>query len=353
MLTPHKNNSRETERHEFRTDVKTLAPSVSVLIPAHNEEKYISNCIASVLRNTWPRERLEILAIDHSSTDTTAKLARGAGAEVLHISTGKIGAVRNLGLKAAKGEFVAYVDGDCSVPSTWLLAAIKLLESEATIGAVGGPCLSPADGTWVERSLAPSKVRPGLVTRVKAIATSSFIARTSLLRDAGGFDETLASGEDDDMSNRIRSRGLAVVSASDCHIVHHGYPKTWRDVFKKEIWHGSHHIEVRTEFDLTLILTFVFLSASMAIPFLFLGALLSPELKFLYALSVGLILQFIPPFLIAAKRIRQSWRDWRLALPLLAVGYAYFAGHGFGVLSNLWRRARSRLQTPTTTAGTE
>ncbi len=323
---------------------RSTTPYVSVIIPAHNEERHIGKCIDSVMKTGWPREMLELLVIDHSSTDRTAKLAHAEGARVLSVSTGKIGSVRNAGLAAAKGEYVAYVDGDCSVPATWLQAAIGLLQSDESIGAVGGPCLSPTDGTWVERSLAPSSIEPGLARRVKAIATSSFIARTSLLRDIGGFDESLISGEDDDMSNRIRSRGLALVSTSDCHIVHHGYPQTWQDVLTKEIWHGSHHIEVRTEFDLTLILTFFFLLASIAVLALTLIPALSPGPKSFYGLGVSLILQLVAPSLLAAKRLRQSPRDWRLIPQLLAVGYAYFIGHSVGVLANLWRSATSHLQ---------
>lgn len=330
---------------------EAATPSVSVLIPAHNEEEYISRCIASVYGTGWPRDRLQILVIDNCSADATAKQARTAGADILHVSTGRIGAVRNVGLAAAQGEFVAYVDGDCEVPATWLRTAIDLLRTRPDLGAIGGPCLSPADGTWVQRSLAPSKTGSGYLGPAVAIATSSFIARTSLLREAGGFDEALISGEDDDMSNRIRAQGLGLVSASDCHIIHHGYPRTWWDAFKKEIWHGSHHIEVRTRFDLTLILTFAFLAASISLPFLLAGALFVHGTALRDALCADVLLQFAPPFLFALKRIRQSARDWRLTLPILAVGYAYFAGHSIGVVSNLWERIVSRLQGSATAAG--
>lgn len=330
---------------------ETAMPFVSVLIPAHNEEKYISRCIASVFGTGWPRERLEILVMDNCSLDATARQARAAGADIVHVSTGRIGAIRNVGLAAAKGEYVAYVDGDCEVPPTWLSTAIDLLQSNAGIGAVGGPCQSPADGTWVQRSLAPSRIGTDHLGPAKAIATSSFIARTSLLREAGGFDETLISGEDDDMSNRIRSRGFGLVSASGCRIIHHGYPRTWWDALKKEIWHGSHHIEVRTNFDLTLMLTFVFILASTALPCLLAATLLEHAAAPLYALCAAVLLQFAPPFLLTMKRIRQSAGDWRLALPILAVGYAYFAGHSIGVLANLWERVMSRLQGSATATG--
>lgn len=342
MTLQHPDTIWGLHSHETPAKALPMKPTVSVLVPAHNEARYVSNCIASVLNTGWPREKLEILVIDHGSTDSTAKLARAAGADILHVSTGRIGAIRNVGLAAAKSEIVAYVDADCTVPPTWLETAVTLLEADTRIGAVGGPCLSPAKGTWVERSLAPSEVDPGLVRLVKTLATSSFITRPSLLRAAGGFDETLNSGEDDDMSNRILSMGFGLVLASDCHIVHHGYPQTWWSVLKKEVWHGSHHVEVRTRFDITLFLTFMFLATTMTLPALLAAALLTPEPTFLYALAADLFLQCIPPSLLALKRIRQSPRDWRMILPFLAVGYAYFAGHAIGVLPNLWRWMTAR-----------
>lgn len=318
---------------------KTL---VSVIIPAHNEEKFIEECISSVLQAGCPLDRLEVLVVDHRSTDATADIARQAGARVIHESREcKIGAVRNTGLGSASGEIVAYVDADCTVPSTWLRTAISLLLSDERTGAVGGPCLAPSKGTWVERCLAPTSSRLGIVRPATALATSSLIMRAKLLEELGRFDESLNSGEDDDVSNKIRQRGLTLVSATDCHIVHHGYPRTLTELLKKEIWHGSNHIDVRSGIDLTLILTFVFLIATFFIPVLLISVIARPTSGVLAALAGAIAFQALPPFLFAVKRLRQSLRDLRLTLPLLAVGYAYFMGHGLGVISNLHRRLKA------------
>ena len=323
--------------HDSQQDFAQV--SVSVIIPAHNEENFIVNCITSVWRTDWHRDQLEILVVDHQSTDTTASLSRRAGAHVLHQTRDKkIGAVRNAGLMAAKGRFVAYVDADCTVPHKWLRSAIALLESDEKIGAVGGPCLSPQSGTWVERCLAPSRITLGTRKEVVALATSSLITRTELLHDLGQFNENVNSGEDDDVSNKIRRLGLSLISASDCHIVHHGYPRTLSAVLRKEIWHGSHHIEVRSGFDPTLILAFVFIFASAAIPILLIFALLKPSEDTLGAFIGAVALQLAPPLLYALKRIRQSLEDWHLGLAMFVVGYFYFLGHGIGVLANLGRR---------------
>jgi len=315
--------------------------SVSVIIPAHNEQEFISGCIASVLNCGHPRGRLEILVVDHSSTDATKALANRAGATVLQLKGGRIGAVRNTGLQAARGEFVAFVDGDCLVPANWLQSAILILESDSSIGAVGGPCLSPKTGTWVERSLAPSHVRPGIVKPAKTLATSSFIARTTLLREIGQFDESVISGEDDDISNRIRQRGLALAQSSDCHIIHHGYPRTLWEVVRKEIWHGSNHIEVRSGLDITLALATLFLLTSVGVLISLPIFIFKQSTTSLDALALNALLQFTPPLLYAFKQLKQSPRDWPLALGFLLVGYAYFLGHSLGVLANIWRRVSS------------
>ena len=314
---------------------------VSVIIPAHNEQEFISGCIASVLNCGHPREFLEILVVDHSSTDATKDLATRAGATVLQLKGGRIGTVRNAGLQAARGEFVAFVDGDCLVPANWLRSAILILESDSRIGAVGGPCLSPNTGSWVERSLAPCYVRPGIVKPAKTLATSSFIARATLLKEIGQFDESLISGEDDDISNRIRQRGLALAWASDCHIIHNGYPRTLWEVVRKEIWHGSNHIEVRSGLDLTLALAILFLLTSAGVLISLPIFIFRPSITSLGALALNVLLQFTPPLLYALKQLKQSPRDWPLTLGFLLVGYAYFLGHSLGVLANIWRRTSS------------
>jgi len=94
----------------------SVTPVISVLIPAHNEENFIGRCIASVIATGWPADRLEIVVIDHQSTDATATVARASGARILSADRGiTIGAVRNVGLAAAREEFAEFVDAICVV----------------------------------------------------------------------------------------------------------------------------------------------------------------------------------------------------------------------------------------------
>lgn len=320
-------------------------PFVTVVIPAHNEEKLIGECIRSIFETQWPRDQLEILVVDHQSTDATASVAASSGARVLSGRQDmKIGAVRNVGLNAAKGEFVAFVDADCTVPKTWIRSAIDILRSGTQIGAVGGgPALSPKVATWVEHCLGPSRSGPRFVRHTNTLVTYSFIAPTNLLRDLGGFDETLISGEDDDMSNRIRRTERTLIASSDCRVIHYGYAKTLLGVLRKEMWHGSNHIEVRSGFDLTLALTLVFLTASLAEIASLAALVLYPTTPHQISLAASLLLQFAPVGMFTFKKLVRSGWQWRTALPLIAVGYAYFVGHSLGVVGNIFRRIGALL----------
>jgi len=53
------------------------SPKVSVIIPAYNEEKYLADCLKTVLELDYPKEQLEIIVVDDGSTDKTAELAKG------------------------------------------------------------------------------------------------------------------------------------------------------------------------------------------------------------------------------------------------------------------------------------
>ena len=95
-----------------------MRPLVSVVIPAHNPGPYIEPCIRSILRQTMRPERFEAIFVDDGSTDGTAERLRRLAAEQRHIrviripASGAPGRPRNVGLEAARGEYVQFLDAD-------------------------------------------------------------------------------------------------------------------------------------------------------------------------------------------------------------------------------------------------
>jgi glycosyltransferase involved in cell wall biosynthesis len=89
-----------------------LAP-VSVVIPAYNSEEFIGEAFASVRGQTMPVS--EIIVVDDGSSDRTAELAEQSGAFVIRQEHGGISVARNAGIRAAKHEWIAFLDAD----DTW------------------------------------------------------------------------------------------------------------------------------------------------------------------------------------------------------------------------------------------
>ena len=103
---------------------------ISVIIPVHNAERFLTRCVESVLHSTY--SDLEIILIENGSTDRSLELCQQYELKydnVLFLVSDKIGAsrARNIGLDHAKGEYIAFVDADDYVSPTMYDVLIKCL----------------------------------------------------------------------------------------------------------------------------------------------------------------------------------------------------------------------------------
>ena len=114
-------------------------PLVTVVIPAHNEEKYIERCIDSIKASAriygGP---VEIIVVCNRCTDKTAELAEASGARVLHNSDRCIAKVRNTGIFDAKGRIVVTIDADNRMTEGSIPEIVSLLGTGKYIGG-GAP----------------------------------------------------------------------------------------------------------------------------------------------------------------------------------------------------------------------
>ena len=90
-------------------------PGISVIVPAYNAEKYLKNCVESVRNQTF--QDWELLIVDDGSKDRTREIAMECAAgddrvRVLRKKNGGVSSARNLGLREAKGEYIAFLDAD-------------------------------------------------------------------------------------------------------------------------------------------------------------------------------------------------------------------------------------------------
>ncbi len=118
----------------------------SVVVPALNEESYIEECLRSISKQTLPRESYEIIVSDGASRDRTAEIARKYADKVIISERRGIWWGRNLGAKAAKGKYLAFIDADTRIKENYLETVQKHLDR----GAVGLTAAYDVDGSCLK-----------------------------------------------------------------------------------------------------------------------------------------------------------------------------------------------------------
>lgn len=108
-------------------------PKISAIVPIYNTEKYIKKCIDSLLAQTI--NDIEIILIDDGSSDNSGKICdvyaeKYKNIRVIHQENQGVSAARNAGIKAAKGEYLGFVDSDDWVEPETYQAMVKKLEEE-------------------------------------------------------------------------------------------------------------------------------------------------------------------------------------------------------------------------------
>lgn len=188
-----------------------MNPDLSVIIPAYNAEKYLSEAIASVRPQSWEGV-MEIIVIDDGSTDRTVEIARESGCIVITQNRQRAAHARNEGIKISRGEWIFLLDSDdkCEADALEKLYApvIKDPETAAVFGLTRdfvSPEITKEElGNVIPRTEPYEGILPGC----------SLIKR-QVFDTVGLFDETLKSGETVDWMMKLRSSGLKTVQIQD------------------------------------------------------------------------------------------------------------------------------------------
>lgn len=188
---------------------------VSVVIPAHNEEAYISRTLDAVRAQTYPD--VEIIVVDNNSTDRTVEIVRAIPGVIL-VEERRQGVqyAREAGRHVATGDIIVNLDADCQPAPDWIAHALEHFHNPHVVG-LSGPY-------WHYDASAPFRLMSFLTQNVffylvSNIANAVFhhgviamggnlFARASALERIGGYDTRIKfHGDDIDTSNRLAAIG--------------------------------------------------------------------------------------------------------------------------------------------------
>ena len=185
--------------------------TISIVIPAYNEEKYIGPCLESCVRHK-PANVCEIIVIDNASTDRTAHVAAGfAGVRVVHEPRKGLTSARARGLKEAKGDLLAFIDADTRIPHGWFDRINREFQRNAKLVCLSGPYdyfdLGAVKRGCVHMWWSMLAMPMYYATRYMVVG-GNFVAKRAALHSIGGFDTSIAFyGEDTNIARRLHSAG--------------------------------------------------------------------------------------------------------------------------------------------------
>jgi glycosyltransferase involved in cell wall biosynthesis len=319
-------------------------PFVSVLIPVRNEARHLAACLAGVLAQDYPGDRLEVIVADGRSEDGTRELLDG-----LSERDGRVRAIDNPGriastglnaaLGLARGEVIVRMDAHTEYAPDYVRECVTALR-ETGCDNVGGPARTRAETFW-ERAVAAayhSRFSAG-GARFHDVAYEGPVDtvtygcwRKGTFDRVGPFDEELVRNQDDEHNLRLTRAGGRVWQTPRIRSWYR--PRgSLAGLFRQYMQYGYWKVRVIQKHRLPA-------SPRHLVPGAFVAAvvLLGAAAPF-SGVALGAWLGLVGCYLAGAlaASVSGAWRSgWDLLPVLPAVFACYHFGYGYGFLRGLW-----------------
>lgn len=211
---------------------------ISIIVPVYNEENNIRFLIKRLLNLNFPKDKYEIIVVDNNSKDDTPEIIKKYKVIYLNEKKQSSYATRNRGAKKAKGNILAFIDGDCVPDKEWLKNANTHFINNKNVDIIAG------DITLSINYSIPLKLIDiyQLITMGERQRNSekegkcsggNLIVKRKIFEKIGYFDKRLISGGDGEWTKRATQYGFKIRYYEDVKIYHP--PEGFFSLFKRSI----------------------------------------------------------------------------------------------------------------------
>jgi len=254
----------------------------SVLVPVLNEEAHIERSIAAMLVQRFDRG-IEVLVVDGGSEDRTREIVERVArsdrrVRLLSNPQRRIPNALNIGLRHAKGEYVARMDAHAYYPPDYIARAVERLEAGG-VDCVSGPQLPCGEGRWSRRVALALSTRLGMggasfrnaTHEIEVDTAFTGVWRRDLLLALGGWDERWPINEDAELAARIRESGgryVCIPAMAAAYVPRNSLPQLARQYFRYGMYRAKtarrHPVGLRRSHVLPPGTVLVFCAAALA-----------------------------------------------------------------------------------------
>lgn len=321
----------------------TSQERISVIVPVRNKAPFLHRCLGSIVQAGREDGPVELIFVDNQSTDGSGPILTADfrdQAVILSSTAANAAGVRNHGAQTATGSILCFLDADCIIPPGYF-ARLREAFRHDWVDATGCAVDLPTDKSWVERVWYTLHHR-GLGGYRTYLNSGNFAVRSAVFDRLGGFDESLETGEDSNLGERLTSSGYRIVESPALRVLHIDNPTNLVDFFRKEVWHakgmlgsaGFGHID--KPLAMTILHLLLILSA--------LGWTVAAQLtrnQWLLAAAVASLL-IVPVMSVSYRRILA--REVGSVLPSLVLYQTYFLARVVALISILFKRTGINLR---------
>ena len=321
--------------------------SVAVVIPTLNEEKFIACCLDSIISQTYPFAKMDVMVIDGGSQDRTEAIVHEYQEQYSNIrflcNPNRIqSAAFNIGVKESTAPYIIRLDAHAFYKPYYIEGCIKGLHEDNTRGNVGGQWdIRPQNNSlWAMTNaiLNYSKFGIGGATyRVGAKAgnvdTVPFGAFSrKIINEIGGMREDLPRGEDNEYNSRIKKAGYKIYFDPQIECIYYARP-TLKASCKQMFANGEsigHLFYVDRDS----------IGLRHMVPLLFVvGVIIGLTFSFIYhpfcyVLGVGLAFFFVCDLL--ASIVASEKQGWKYCLPLFVLFFSVHVSYGLGTIKGMF-----------------